>query len=132
MTDGREERVRSYLASRGAPEHVVRGGLERLLDRWEATSRELASGYGFDVEDYLNDMDGRQILEDVREQLAAEERADVDARIAEADARARAALAPTGRCIWGDEVAEVRGLDPERNWWYFGVPATRAVEPDWM
>jgi len=31
-------------------------------------------------------------------------------------------LAPAGKCLWGDEVAEAEGWSARKNWWYFMKP----------
>lgn len=123
--------VRDLLRARGAPEHVVEGGIERLVARWERTSREIEAGYDLEIEDYLNDVDGRQLIAELLAGAELEERDELEARVAIADARARERLVPAGGCLWGDELAASRGLDPAREWWYFELPAERAADPGW-
>ena len=56
--------VRRFLRARGSPAHVVEEGLEGLVRGWEETVERVAAGYPLDtIEDYLNDLDGRQLLE---------------------------------------------------------------------
>lgn len=113
------ERVREYLEERRCPEHVVAGGLDGLLAAWEVTVAQLEAGYPLGLEDYLNDMDGRELLEGA---LAVAQDPDAWGRAADADARARAQLVATRGCLWGDEEAALEGWTAERNWWYFGRP----------
>lgn len=55
--------VRDYLEKRGCAAHLCEGGLAGLVDRWEAIVEEVRSGYALGLEDYLNDLDLRGILQ---------------------------------------------------------------------
>ena len=107
------------LQARGCPEHVVRGGLEGLVAAWERSAAEIERGYPLGWHDYLNDLDGRQIIEDVlRTMPQADGR--LAARLRDADGRVRAATRPAGRCVWPAQERE--GRDAHRSWWYHVVP----------
>jgi hypothetical protein len=125
MTDS----ARQYLSDRAYPRHVIDGGLEFLLSGWERVCESVARGEVQYRDDYLNDMDGRQILAEMRSHLDAEQVREADVRIAKADAKIRANLVPTKTCIWGDENARKSGFVPGRNWWYYHRP--RVVESGW-
>lgn len=117
------DRVRRFLERRGSPRHVVEGGLEGLLAGWEATVAAVADGYRLDtLDDYLNDLDGRQILD---EALAIAPRAEgvrLQGRLDAADARFRALVIPAAHCLWGDRAATEHGWRADRNWWYWSRP----------
>jgi hypothetical protein len=120
-----EHAVREFLRRRGAPERVVRGGVEGLVTEWERIAASVVGGYPLDtLEDYLNDMDVRQLIADVAAALREASHGATDARIAAADARVRAALVPAGRCLWGAASARQHGWSAEREWWYFMQPAS--------
>lgn len=55
--------VRDYLEKRGCAAHLREGGLAGLVDRWEAIVEQVRSGYPLGLEDYLNDLDLRDILQ---------------------------------------------------------------------
>ena len=59
--------VRDLLRRRGAPDHLVEGGLPGLVEEWGKTARSVADGYPLGLDDYLNDMDLRQLLNDALE-----------------------------------------------------------------
>jgi hypothetical protein len=120
--------VSEFLARRGCPPHVVAGGLEGLLARWERVVDEVDAVYRLGLDDYLDDMDLRQLLE---EALAVAPPAAGDAvapRLREADERMRELVVDWGRCLWGEEQAREHGWTPERNWWYFTRPAGPGLE----
>lgn len=127
-----EETVRDLLRRRGAPDALVAAGLGGLVAAWERFAADVESGYSLGLDDYLNALDLRQLLEDAWGAATDAERAAWSARRETADRRARAALAPAPRCLWGQDVARYHGWDPERQWWYFMRPrhpgATLAAE----
>lgn len=114
--------VREYLRQSGAAHSVVASGFRGLLENWERVVADLERGYNLTFDDYLNDMDGRQLLQNALGLAPEEIRAAYRDRIATADRKAEAALLPSARCIWGQIVADDEGWKPEKNWWYFRLP----------
>jgi hypothetical protein len=93
-----------------------------LVKNWEQVVGEVKKGYALTLDDYLNDLDGRQILEEALGMAPEEERKILRERIARADRKMQALIEPAGKCLWGSEVAEAEGWTPEKNWWYFSRP----------
>lgn len=120
--------LEEFLRQEGAPDMVVQGGLEMLLAGWERTVDAVEEGYGGDYEDYLSDLDGRQLLAQALERLSREQSADISARLVELDHRIRAVTTPVERCLWGNIVADEEGWAPEDNWWYFVKPLNGPAE----
>ncbi|MBV6521725.1 MAG: hypothetical protein MNPFHGCM_01869 [Gemmatimonadaceae bacterium] len=118
-----EARVRQYLIARGCADFVVEGGLAGLVDRWETTTDSIERGYHGLLDEYLNDMDLRDILEDALDVAAMPDDAPLRRRVSLADARVRRATVACGP-IWGREVAESETMDPALQWWYFVRPAS--------
>jgi hypothetical protein len=119
---GDEDPVRAFLRARGSPDHVVRGGLEGLVAEWERVAVALEHGYPLDtLDDYLNDMDLRALIEEVLASLAQPPA--LASRINAADARARAQLVQADGCLWGEGLAARNDWDYEDDWWYFMRPA---------
>lgn len=114
--------VRRFLEQRGSPEAVVAAGLPGLIADWEGTVAQIEAGYPLGLDDYLNDMDGRQLLAEALAIVPAPERPPAEARVRHADARARARLRAVRECLWGVRVAASEDWTPEANWWYFAVP----------
>ncbi len=121
--------IREYLRSRAYASHVVEGGLEGLVRKWESTVTYVSSGKPQEQDDYLNDMDGRRILAEVLQICSPEEREAWMPRVEAADVKMRAHLVPTHQCIWGEENAVQHGYSRDHDWWYYHRP--RNVEPDW-
>lgn len=122
----RADPVRDFLVRRGSPDHVVRDGLKGLVESWERTVDAVAKGYRLGLDDYLNDMDGRQLIE---ETLAVASAADsLLKRIRNADRRMRDLVTPSRDCLWGEHAALRHGWAPQKNWWYFSQPKTPGAE----
>jgi hypothetical protein len=114
--------VREFLQDRGCGEHIVSGGLAGLVEAWEQVVAAVAAGYHLGLDDYLNDMDTRQLLADVWVVAPTAERQQFQARVDEADARIQSFLVPADECLWSDEVAAEEGWSRAQNWWYFNYP----------
>ena len=121
--------VRNYLRQKGYADFVVRDGIAGLIERWEDVVASVAAGQEQFQDDYLNDMDGRRILEEALAIAPPAERELWSARLAAADRRIREHLVATKECIWGEENARKYGYIREQDWWYFHRP--RVVEPTW-
>ena len=120
--------VREFLRERGASEPVIQGGAEALLETWERAARDIAQGYPLGLDDYLNDMDGRELLDDLIAEFPYALKPAQRTRLAAADQTVRAAVAPVSECLWGSAIASREGWTPERNWWYFNLPRSPGQE----
>lgn len=121
-TSGQDDPVRDYLRKSGAPYSVVAQGIQGLVENWERVVDQVIEGYPLGMDDYLNDMDGRQLLQNALDLAPDEVREAFFARVHEADGRIRPVLMPAGRCLWGSIVAEDEQWIDEVNWWYFEKP----------
>jgi hypothetical protein len=120
--------VSTFLSDRGCADHVVKGGLSLLMENWEQVMKLVESGYSCGLDDYLNDLDGRQILEEALAVAPPMERARYTERLRQTDERIRTFLLPAGKCLWGDDAAVTQGWNADTNWWYFMKPADASPE----
>jgi len=120
--------VRDYLRERGCGEHIIEGGLEGLVENWEKTVRSVEEGYSLTLDDYLNDLDARQLIAEALVVAGDDQRAAFGGRLSQADQRMRALTEPTEVCLWGEEIAEEEGWTAEGNWWYFARPVNADEE----
>lgn len=103
-------RVRKVLSERGWTESISPA---ELLDRWAALVDAAEAGYGWTLDEYLNELLPRDVLEDVLADPDLETDADVQQlreRVLEVDQRLRGLLRDD---VWIGETA-----DP---WWRRGV-----------
>lgn len=124
----KEEEARSYLRLKSYPSHIVEGGLERLVRNWERVAESVASGEEQYQDDYLNDMDGRAIIEEVLSHLGGGSEA-MQKRVQAADSLIRQHLIPTEECLWGEKNARKYGYSREKDWWYYHRP--KVVDDSW-
>ena len=123
--------VRRLLEERGAAAHVIEGGLDGLVRGWEDTVDAVADGYPLDtLDDYLNDLDGRQILAEALAVAPEEDAERLRPRIAAADARFRSLVIPTARPLWGERAATAHGWTANRSWWYWSRPGRAGAALD--
>lgn len=123
--------MRAYCRRRGYGKHVVEGGINYLMRSWERTAANLAAGRRpptFD--EYLNDMDTRQILFEVIPLATDEEWENIQKTLDQADAIVLANTEPSERCIWGEGKAQRDGLKSDTHWWYFRTPVK--LSGDWI
>ncbi|MFN7966994.1 MAG: hypothetical protein U0V87_15035 [Acidobacteriota bacterium] len=113
--------LRAYLDERGLEGDLLENGLAGLVERWEAIVNEVERGYELTIDDYLNDVDLRDILAGAWELAPDHERQPLRARRDLADNRYRSV---TQECppLWGEAVTEEMGFTPEKEWWYFRRP----------
>lgn len=127
---GANEAVKGYLEGRGCDFETVEGGLPGLVADWEGVVEDISEeGYGFGLDDLLNDMDARDMLEGAL-QAAGIEAGPARAATQLADEQFKALSVPTDRCLWGESIAGQNDWSPKKQWWYFRVPAARNEDLD--
>ena len=114
--------VRERLIERGAPRHVVDGGLEGLAAAWDRATKSAARGATDDLDEWRNDVDARQILHEVLPVATKAQRALVEDQIALADRRFRRATRKSPVSVWGPEATRRARWTPDESWWYFLIP----------
>jgi hypothetical protein len=115
--------VRDYLNMRGCAQHLCEGGLEGLVARWEAFADEVAGSYALGLDDYLNDLDLRDILEGALAVAEGPAARAARRRTTAADQRFRGA---TEDCepLWGPG----GGRGASKAWWYGRKPSAPGPE----
>jgi hypothetical protein len=116
------EPVREYCRLKGYADHVVQGGLERLVRGWEAAVSYLLAGKPQYLCEYLNDLDGRCILEESLAMAHPEQRQAVALRVQAADDLFLNATVLTEECLWGPENEQSHGWTAAAHWWYYRKP----------
>jgi len=121
MTPAEADAIHTYLMSRGCSPLVVRRGLSGVLDHWTKIVAAIEHGHDLSLDEWLNDMDLRDILSGTLAAAPPQERRDAALRLDEADRRFHAITEPSP-CLWGEEIAENNSWRPEWQWWYFRRP----------
>ena len=84
--------------------------------------QSIANGDTQYIYDYLNDLDGRQILDEVLNVADPDQKSRFLKRIEVADQLFLSLAIPTMECIWGSKNAIKHGWTREKHWWYFHRP----------
>jgi hypothetical protein len=109
---------RDYCESKGY-NLVLELGLEFKVGFWERTAQDLRDGYlGFLFEEYINDLDGRAILDDLLTRFPSEFAEAQVQRIKEADRVFLDSTVPLDHAVGN------KGTDDREavGWWYFRWP----------
>lgn len=117
-----EDAVREFLKEKGCAHNIVERGLMGLVEAWEKVVQSVDDGYLLSLDDYLNDLDTRQLLAD---SLAVASIADLqkfEEQVQRADDQMKSLTTRTSACLWGDEIAEEEGWNSKKNWWYYARP----------
>jgi len=124
----KEDTVTAFLREHGCPEHVISGGLKGLVENWETVVDSVEAGYDLTLDDYLNDLDGRQLLEEALVVAPDDEKQKYLRRLEQVDAWMQRLVKPAGKCLWGENIARTESWTPEKNWWYFSQPIDAGPE----
>lgn len=107
------------------PDPDDRESLADRVARWAKVVESLKSGWRFDLDDWLNDMDLRRTIDEAMAGTATRgdsARAALADRLAAIDRRFLRATADAGKCLWGTAAAAQEGWHAGRQWWYFRRP----------
>lgn len=114
--------VREYCIQRGFAARVCNEGLDYLLATWQRTVCEILEGYRGLFDEYLNDMDGRQIISELVPLATEAERKSVLDELSLLDHSFFKVTRSLEACIWGADQAARHGYEPNENWWYYRIP----------
>ena len=123
-----DDPIREYCVQKGYAQHVIEGGLDYLITSWEKTSRKTATGYSLGFDNFLNDVDGRRILEEVLSVAPEAQKQATESRLKQADESFLESTVESSGCIWGRANEEKRGFSRDKDWYYYRVPIGL---PDW-
>jgi hypothetical protein len=97
--------------------------LRDLIDQWSTLGADLErKEYTFDLDNWRNDVDVRQLILEALPMFSREELGDHALKLDDADKVFVAATRPFRRCVWGAGTAKREKWTPQANWWYFRTP----------
>jgi len=120
--------TQSYLRSRKSPPDIIAGGLPGLIDRWAYTVSQITTCYPLTFDDYLNDMDIRQLIEETLPHATIRAHKQATSKLYTLDTQAQLHLTPTKTCLWGTQTAIKNNWTPEHHWWYYNRPTATTSE----
>jgi hypothetical protein len=97
--------------------------LRELIDQWvEFASGLETSDYTFDLDNWRNDVDVRELILEALPMFSREEIGDHALKLDQADATFKTSTRPSRRCVWGHGTQTKEKWTTEANWWYFRTP----------
>jgi hypothetical protein len=97
--------------------------LRDLIDQWaEFTSGLETQDYTFDLDNWRNDVDVRELILEALPMFSREEIGDHALKLDQADATFKANTRVSRRCVWGHGIQTKEKWTLEANWWYFRTP----------
>lgn len=97
--------------------------LQELIDQWAGFVGDLErQGYTFDLDNWLNDVDVRELILEALPMFSREEMGDHALKLDAADRAFMAATRDFKRCVWGHGTARKEKWTRQKNWWYFRTP----------
>jgi hypothetical protein len=99
------------------------GELRDLIDQWSTFVTDIErKDYTFDLDNWRNDVDVRQLILEALPMFSREEIGDPALKLDEADRNFRTATRDFKKCVWGHGTARKENWTPQKNWWYFRTP----------
>jgi hypothetical protein len=131
MQNNTNDKIRNYLRAQRYADHVIKGGLPRLLSDWESVAKEVALGNPAYImyDEFLNDMDGRRIIQECLGLLTPEEQLLISERLRKIDEQFKQTTTETRNCIWGEESAKKDGYSRDIHWYYYRRP--KVIDASW-
>jgi 5-formyltetrahydrofolate cyclo-ligase len=111
--------IRRRLAQRGVANHVIEGGIYYLVSGWKQLAAEVEEDTEEWVyEEWMNDLSGREIIQDLLDNVPESRAATND--VEQADKRFAASTIATDEC----QGNATRCGPRQKNWWYWREPPT--------
>jgi hypothetical protein len=97
--------------------------LRDLIDQWSTLVTDFERrDYTFDLDNWRNDIDVRQLILEALPMFSREEMGDHALKLDDADKIFMATTRPFRRCVWGTGTARKEKWTAQANWWYFRTP----------
>jgi hypothetical protein len=97
--------------------------LRDLIDQWATFTGELErKDYTFDLDNWRNDVDVRELILEALPMFSREEMGDHALKLDNADKAFMANTRDFKRCVWGHGIQKKEKWTAQKNWWYFRSP----------
>ncbi len=98
--------------------------LRDSIDQWAEFVGDLEKkDYSFDIDNWRNDVDVRQLILEALPMFSREEMGDHALKLDEADKTFKANTRDFKKCVWGHGTQKKENWSAQTNWWYFRTPA---------
>lgn len=116
-------RIKKYLGPINYTKHIVSGNLNQLVKNWRHTTEIELQNPNYLIEEYLNDLDGRNLIAKILLQFNGH-LAPIDDLIQEIEEIDRKFIKQTisTPCIWGHRNEIKHHWNEKDQWWYYRLP----------
>ena len=108
--------IKSVLKDKA--DFVQKDGLNRLIPNWQRFADEYADSES-SIFEWLNDLDTRNIIDDILITLSHEERIIVENDLKAIDEKVREKTFEIKECVWGEKAEKEYKYDRPQNWYYY-------------
>ena len=97
--------------------------LRDSIDQWAEFVADLElKDYAFDIDNWRNDVDVRQLILEALPMFSREEMGDHALKLDAADKAFRDSTRDFKKCVWGHGIQKKENWSAQNNWWYFRTP----------
>ena len=97
--------------------------LRDLIDQWAEFTGDLErKDYTFDLDNWRNDVDVRELILEALPMFSREEMGDHSLKLDAADQAFKESTRDFKKCVWGHGTARKEKWTAAKNWWYFRTP----------
>jgi hypothetical protein len=119
--------IEKYLEQRKCSLPTIKGGIDRLVNKWERFTDELYVGKKFGLDDYLVFAQRRGILADIFDEVPESRTTNYFQKVTVIDEKFKLATVPITQCLWK---APEGTKHQEKYWFYYRKPKVYCKE-DW-
>jgi hypothetical protein len=102
--------------------NVVTYGLNYLIPCWGELAGKADYNDGSIIYEYLNDLDGRRLIDQILAVLPAQNRAEIFSVVESYDKQFVEKTFEVRDCLWGNEAELKHGYSREKNFYYYRAP----------
>jgi len=107
-------------AMRGKSDLVQKDGLNYLIPKWKRFVAEYSGNEDL-MDEWLNFLDGRKIIDQILGLLPGRDRKWIEERLSPIDDLFRSRTFETNECVWGASNEKANGYNRASHWYYYRI-----------
>jgi hypothetical protein len=127
FTAEEKQRIKDYASDNGYAEHVIHGGIPWLVANWQDTTDSRLEQEEYTLDEYLNDLDARRVIDELELLLGQPSFQQLDAIVTPIDERFLERTYRIAECLWGKRAEKKNGYNPSTHWYYYRLPLGRST-----
>jgi len=109
-------------ALKDSSDFVIKNGLNYLIPKWKKFTNKVHENDGSIIEDYLNDLDTRNIIDKILPLLTEIEKASILQEVNFQDRQFIDRTFELKDCIWGVQNETIHGYTRQKHFYYYRAP----------